>query len=89
MTLACCDVLIVNCFLSPWCIRWQGGMGKTAFQLQQTLGSLDNLSPVYLKAYRVSKQNGGHVVRGNSATHATCANAFCMISDKEMFWHYV
>lgn len=83
VTLACCDVLIVDCFLSPLCIRWQGGMGKTAFQLQQTLGSLDNLSPVYLKAYRVSKQNGGHVVSeqsGSLTTHATCAGVTCMIS---------
>ena len=56
-----CVELFVS-FPLPWYVRWQGGMGKTAFQLQQTLGSLDNLSPVYLKAYRVSNRNGGHSV---------------------------
>eukprot|EP00271_Cylindrocystis_brebissonii_P007492 TRINITY_DN21067_c0_g1_i1.p1 TRINITY_DN21067_c0_g1~~TRINITY_DN21067_c0_g1_i1.p1 ORF type:complete len:371 (-),score=45.75 TRINITY_DN21067_c0_g1_i1:1168-2280(-) len=39
--------------------RWQGGMAKTAAQLGQVLGSLDNMSPVYLKAYRVTDSYSG------------------------------
>lgn len=41
---------------------WQGGTDKTAVELQQILGSLQNLSPVYLKGYRVTNRDGGHTI---------------------------